>query len=38
MQISKKVALLMQNKVHLTREGLDKIKIIKGTMNKNRVY
>ena len=30
----KKVALLMQNKVHLTREGLDTIKRIKGTMNK----
>ena len=34
----KKVALLMKNKVHLTREGLDEIKKIKGTMNKNRVY
>jgi len=34
----KKVALLMKNKVHLTREGLDEIKKIKGGMNKNRVY
>jgi hypothetical protein len=34
----KKVALLMKNKVHLTREGLDEIKKIKGIMNKNRVY
>jgi len=34
----KKVALLMKNKVHLTREGLDTIKKIKGTMNKNRAY
>jgi len=32
------VALLMKNKVHLTREGLDTIKKIKGTMNKNRAY
>jgi hypothetical protein len=34
----KKVALLMKNKVHLTREGLDEIKKIKGGMNKNRLY
>lgn len=34
----KKVALFMKNKVHLTREGLDSIKKIKGRMNKNRVY
>ena len=34
----KKVALLMQNKDHLTREGLDQIKKIKGGMNKNRGY
>jgi len=34
----KKVALLMKNKVHLTREGLDQIKKIKGGMNKNRGY
>lgn len=34
----KKMALLMKNKVHLTREGLDVIKKIKGTMNKNRMY
>lgn len=33
----KKVALLMKNKDHLTREGLDTIKKIKGRMNKNRV-
>nr|YP_010121876.1 LAGLIDADG endonuclease [Monilinia fructicola]QRF72252.1 LAGLIDADG endonuclease [Monilinia fructicola] len=32
-----KVALLMENKVHLTREGLDEIKKIKGGMNKNRL-
>lgn len=34
----KKVALLMKNKVHLTREGLDEIKKIKGGMNQNRLY
>lgn len=34
----KKVALLMKNKVHLTREGLEEIKKIKGGMNKNREY
>jgi len=34
----KKAALLIKNKQHLTREGLDKIKEIKGGMNKNRVY
>jgi hypothetical protein len=34
----KKVALLMKNKVHLTREGLDEIKKIKGGMNKSRLY
>jgi len=34
----KKAALLMKNKAHLTRKGLDDIKKIKGTMNKNRVY
>ena len=34
----KKVALLIKNKVHLTQEGLDAIKVIKGKMNKNRVY
>ena len=33
----KKVALLIKNKDHLTREGLDTIKKIKGRMNKNRV-
>ena len=33
----KKAALLMKNKVHLTREGLDEIKKIKGRMNKNRL-
>jgi len=34
---TKKAALLMQNKIHLTREGLDEIKKIKGGMNKNRL-
>jgi hypothetical protein len=34
----KKVALLIKNKKHLTREGLDEIKKIKGSMNKNREY
>ena len=34
----KKAALLIKNKQHLTREGLDQIKKIKGGMNKNRVY
>ena len=32
----KKAAILIENKEHLTREGLDKIKKIKGVMNKNR--
>jgi hypothetical protein len=32
----KKAALLMENKAHLTRVGLDEIKKIKGRMNKNR--
>jgi hypothetical protein len=32
----KKAALLIENKSHLTREGLDEIKKIKGRMNKNR--
>ena len=32
----KKAALLIKNKQHLTREGLDYIKKIKGSMNKNR--
>ena len=34
----KKAALLIKNKQHLTREGLDQIKKIKGSMNKNREY
>ena len=34
----KKVALMIKNKEHLTREGLDKIKKIKGRMNKNRKF
>ena len=34
----KKAALLIKNKQHLTREGLDQIKKIKGGMNKNREY
>lgn len=34
----KKAALLIKNKKHLTREGLDEIKKIKGSMNKNREY
>ncbi len=34
----KKVALMMGNKHHLTRKGLDEIKKIKGKMNKNRKY
>jgi hypothetical protein len=34
----KKAALLIKNKQHLTREGLDQIKKIKGSMNKNRKY
>ena len=34
----KRAALLIKNKAHLTREGIDNIKKIKGTMNKNRVY
>ncbi len=32
----KKVAILIGNKFHLTREGLDEIKKIKGRMNKQR--
>jgi hypothetical protein len=32
----KKAALLMENKAHLTREGLDEIKKIKGKMNRSR--
>jgi hypothetical protein len=32
----KKAALLIGNKAHLTREGLDEIKKIKGRMNKQR--
>jgi hypothetical protein len=35
-EVFKKAALLMENKTHLTREGLDEIKKIKGRMNKNR--
>lgn len=34
----KKAALLIKNKTHLTRKGLDEIKKIKGGMNKNRKY
>jgi len=34
----KKAALLIKNKEHLTRKGLDQIKKIKGGMNKNRIY
>ena len=33
----KQAALLMENKAHLTREGLDELKKIKGRMNKNRI-
>lgn len=33
----KKAALLMKNKAHLTRKGLDEIKKIKGKINKNRL-
>lgn len=33
----KKVALLMENKAHLTAEGLENIRIIKGGMNRGRV-
>ena len=32
----KKAAILIENKAHLTRKGLDELKIIKGRMNKNR--
>ena len=32
----KKASILINNKAHLTREGLDEIKIIKGRMNKRR--
>lgn len=34
----KKAALLIKNKQHLTREGLDQIKKIKESRNKNRKY
>ena len=34
----KKAAEFIKNKAHLTREGLDKIKKIKGQMNKNRKH
>ena len=33
-----KVALLMQDKAHLTEEGIEKIKIIKSNMNSNRIH
>ena len=33
----KKVALLMENKAHLTNEGLEKICLIKAGMNRGRV-
>ena len=33
----KKAALLIKNKAHLTRKGLDEIKKIKGKINKNRL-
>ena len=33
----KQAAVLIKNKAHLTREGLDQIKKIKGGMNKNRI-
>jgi hypothetical protein len=36
--LKKKAALLIKNKQHLTRKGLDQIKKIKGGMIKNRVY
>ena len=32
----KKAALIIKDKTHLTREGLDEVKKIKGRMNKNR--
>jgi hypothetical protein len=32
----KKAAILLENKAHLTRKGLDELKIIKGRMNKRR--
>ena len=32
----KEAAILIENKAHLTRKGLDELKIIKGRMNKNR--
>jgi len=32
----KKAAILIENKAHLTRKGLDELKIIKGRMNKRR--
>jgi len=34
----KKAAAIIRNKDHLTREGLDNIKKIKGQMNKNRKH
>lgn len=34
----KKAALLMENKAHLTLEGLDELKTIKSGMNKGRVW
>ena len=34
----KKAALIIKDKTHLTREGLDEVKKIKGRMNKNRKY
>lgn len=34
----KKVANLMENKSHLTLDGLNEIKIIKSSMNKTRIY
>ena len=32
-----KVAQLMKNKQHLTKDGLEKIKLIKSEMNRNRI-
>ena len=34
--VSKKAALLINNKQHLTPEGLDEMNKIKGSMNKKR--
>ena len=34
----KQVALLIQSKVHLTSEGLDRIRQLKARMNKGRIY